>query len=315
MAEFRLPRLPRSEAIVDGAGKPLLALQRWWQSVMSKIETQEATQDTILADLAAVQAEQAAMLEDIAAALNLGNTVTPDIAPLTVNADHTGVVLSGQLPRNVAATRYDGVTDVTTSATWSATTLSGGITYTIGAATGIVNITALESSSVVQITSVYEDISRSRILVVNRVLADPPPSSGGGSESVYDSSITATNSASYGSANAGVLTLACGASGEIDLAAPLEFLSDGSAGSYHAYGKWQYRLSGDVTWIDAGAEVQSGLAAEVDSSGTSTSGAISINQTITGLTASSNYELQLLLRNASGTHTLSYSGTASATTE
>lgn len=52
---FRLPRLPRDVAIVDRAGKVALSFQRWWQSVMEKIESQELSQDTIIAELALKQ--------------------------------------------------------------------------------------------------------------------------------------------------------------------------------------------------------------------------------------------------------------------
>lgn len=234
--------------------------------------------------------------------------IMPDVAPVTILADYTGAVLSGQLPRSIAITRYDGETDVTTSSAWSASTISGGATYTIGAATGILNITAITATTVIEATSVYGGISRNRRVSVYKTLRDPPPSSS--STTQYDSTITETTSASYGSANAGTLTLTCGASGTADLAAPLEFVSD-SLGSYGCYGKWQVSAAGAGVWSDVAAEIASSL--NTTAAGT-TSGYIEVNQTATGLTPASAYDFRLLLRNASGPQTLYYSGTATAIT-
>jgi len=65
---FRLPRLPRSVALVEAATQyATIGFQKWWQSVVSKIEAQEETQNQIIAELTETQAElaaqQAAMAE------------------------------------------------------------------------------------------------------------------------------------------------------------------------------------------------------------------------------------------------------------
>lgn len=67
MAALRLPRLPRNEAIVDQVGKPLLVLQRWWQSVVEKIEAQESAQDDVIAELVLTQAALIATQDDLEA--------------------------------------------------------------------------------------------------------------------------------------------------------------------------------------------------------------------------------------------------------
>lgn len=243
---------------------------------------------------------------------NDADAIMPDIAPVTVTADYTGTVLSGQLPLNIAAARFDGAADVTTSATWSASTVSGGATYTIGAATGILNVTALTATTVIEVTSLHNSISRSRKLTIYKTLQDPPPSSA--STTQYDSSILPTSSASYGAANAGILTLTCGASGDVSLAAPVAFVGGSSVGSYHAYGKWQVSAAGAGVWSDVGAEIQSSVAARIDSSASAYAGSLTVNRTASGLTPASDYDFHLLLRNDSGTHTLNYIGTASAST-
>lgn len=71
VAVLKLERLPRGYAIVDANGKPVLSFQSWWQRTMAAIEGQEASQDAILADLAATQADLAAAQADIVAQLAL----------------------------------------------------------------------------------------------------------------------------------------------------------------------------------------------------------------------------------------------------
>lgn len=89
---FRLPRLPRDTALVDALGKPVLVFQRWWQSVMEKIEAQESNQDQIIADLQAAQADivatqtdLAATVADVAAAQADINTAQADILSIETN--------------------------------------------------------------------------------------------------------------------------------------------------------------------------------------------------------------------------------------
>jgi hypothetical protein len=53
---FRLPRLPEADEIVTDKRRPTFKLQRWWQSVVTKLETQEGTQDALLAQIVAAQA-------------------------------------------------------------------------------------------------------------------------------------------------------------------------------------------------------------------------------------------------------------------
>jgi hypothetical protein len=61
MAEFRLPRLPEKEEIVEATRRPTFKFQRWWQSVVKKLEeTIAAIQDTIDAVVAAQAAADAA---------------------------------------------------------------------------------------------------------------------------------------------------------------------------------------------------------------------------------------------------------------
>lgn len=55
MSAFRLPRLPQDKAIVDNAGFPQTIFQRWWQSVMEKIEAAIADIRQLLIDVGIAQ--------------------------------------------------------------------------------------------------------------------------------------------------------------------------------------------------------------------------------------------------------------------
>lgn len=310
---FKFPPLPVGVPLVGKDGAASRTFARFWQKLGKAIETQETRQDSLdSAILAAL--EQAGIAVDTAnAALDAAGAIMPDIAPVTIQADYTGAVLAGQLPRNIAAQRFDGDTDVTTSSAWSAATVSGGATYTIGAGTGILNLTAIDATTVIEITSDYNDIERSKKLTIFKALQDPPPSSSSGTE--YDSTIEPTTSDSYGAANAGI-TVTCGASGEVELSAPLAMSVIGeAAGSYAAKGKWQVSAAGADSWTDVDTEMSNSAPAVVFADETQSDGYIAVNQTATGLTPSSDYDFRLLLRNsAAGGHTIYYTGTASGTT-
>lgn len=69
MAMFKLPRLKANLPIVDGKGNPRDYFLRFWNiEVAPRIEQQESSQDEILAQIQAVQEEQAEQLSLIMAA-------------------------------------------------------------------------------------------------------------------------------------------------------------------------------------------------------------------------------------------------------
>jgi hypothetical protein len=298
---FRLPRARSTTQIAEPKTGIITKLfQQWLQSFAEQIETQEATQDQMLAD--------------ILSALNRSNALMPDLPSVVINADYTGAVIDGQLPRLVQAQRYDDTSEVTEDADWSATLLTGSATFSIGAATGLLEITALASTSTIQVTSEYSGIERSRIVLVEKKVGDPP-ASGTGTGSAFDSSITETTGDTYGSANAGPLTLTCGASGDVDLTAPLEtYLGSITGDPQHCWGKWQVSAAGAGIWSDVDTEIQSSVAAINAGFGGSEPGYIEVTQQATGLTPASDYDFQLLMRNDDGSAAIYFVGSATATT-
>lgn len=108
---------------------------------------------------------------------SLSITAPPQI---TIEANHLGAVSAGQLPRNDLVTLYENGVDVTTSATWTRTVLFGTYTGTIGAASGLLNTTALGSlNAEVQVTATYGTTTRSITIKFRRNDAAPPATGGG----------------------------------------------------------------------------------------------------------------------------------------
>lgn len=313
-----------------------------WQAERARLQAGEA-EDTaqgavVIAEEAVDTADGAVVIADAAVVVADGANTTalqakdvseafmPDLPPQTISADYTGATIAGQLPRYIPVKRFQAGVDVTTEATWSAALLSGTATGAIGAATGLFELSALSSSSVFEITSVRGGVTLKRRQSFNRVLGTPPPSSGAGLFSAYDSSILPSNSNAYVSSNAGPMTIECGSTGEVELAAPLTMTAGGTepVGSYFGYGVWQWRVVGG-TWADVDTETMSTanvtIYEEAIGSGQSVviDGEISISATKTGLTAGVDYEFQLQLRiDTLGTPPflplIAFVGTASAVT-
>lgn len=267
------------------------SFRRAWQRLVEALEAQELAQDIALASMG-------------------------DIAAVTIAADYAGTVNAGQLPKNVYATRLYGTTDVTTASTWSFTVDSGAITATIGAATGVLNITALAASSVVTITSVYGGITKSRKLTVTKQLGAAPSSGSGGGTSASVSTFTSFSSTAFTTVS-DVLTVTTGTVGQVALTAPLTVTTGSAApaGTFPVYGIWQWDSTGGGVWVDLGASVVSSPNCYVTlTSGAydATDGAISIAYTKTGLPASSSQKFRLQAANDTATRAMYLSGTASA---
>lgn len=257
----------------------------------------------------------AAQLVLIQTAQDTADASMPDIPDVTITADSSGTVHAGQLPRNVAAKRFDGATNVTATSTWSFTVDSGSITATIGAATGVLNITALGSTSVVTITSVHNSITKSRKVTIIKSIA-APSSGGGGGTSATDTAFASFNSTTH-AAVSDELTVTVGSAGEVALSAPLSVYTaeEAPAGTFEVFGIWQW-FDG-AAWVDRGVEVASDPDARVvfdaeQSIYFASAGTLSVSHTHTGLVAGSSHKYRLMARNAAGTRIMYLSGTASA---
>jgi hypothetical protein len=235
-------------------------------------------------------------------------------AKSSVACDFTGAAKAGQLPKTLtfALLRGAAETDETANATWSCAVTSGSGAVANGAAPGKVALSAIGSDRIeITVEAVLNGTTRSFVHVVEKLIdATPVSGGGGGGSSASDTSINNTTSASYGSANAGILTVTAQAGGIVDLSFPGSFIRT-TSGIGNAAGKWQWRVVGGV-FADVAAEIASSVDSFTNTpDGTYDPGSIFVTQQKTGLTPGTAYEFQLLLRNGGG-YTQNWTGTASA---
>jgi hypothetical protein len=253
-------------------------------------------------------AAQELQIEQLELAINTANAIMPDIAPITITADYTGTVNTGQLPRSIRAYRYNGSTDVSDDATWSVDA-SAGITASVDL-TGLVTITAISASGTIVVTSDHNDIERSKTIVVTLETASAPSTGTGGGTSSTDTSFASFNSTTFATVS-DELTVTVGSSGEVQLTAPLMVYTDeaGASGSFDVKGIWQWWDGG--AWVDQGTESSS----HPDCSylgGMMNEGSLVVAYLRTGLAAASSQRFRLQARNNSGTRIMYLSGEASA---
>ncbi len=293
---FDIPPLPAGQPIADQNGQPTLAFALYWQQLVENLET------TII---------------DIQTTLDIASARMPEVAPIIVTANSGGVVNPGQLPRYIPFKRFKLNTDVTTAAAWSATILSGSATYSMGAATGVLEITALVASTSFEITSVHDGVTLTAVLVVTKQNAAAAAPSGGGSTAT-DSALLSFNSATHAAVSV-ELSVVAGSAGTVTLtAADLIVTTDaiGPPGFFDVFGKWQWDSTGAGAWVDVGTEDASDPDASVTLLGPgmyeTDDGTLTSNEVKTGLVAASTHKFRLMARNASGTRTMYLSGTATA---
>lgn len=141
MSNFRLPRLPYNLTIVDENGRPAVTFQMWWQNLVTSIETQEATQDALIAAVDATEANITVLQTDLTALTGVVATkLSPADIGVTVqgyDADLAAIAALSTLPFgrslltqvDAAAVRATiGAGTSSTSGTVTSITGSGGTT-------------------------------------------------------------------------------------------------------------------------------------------------------------------------------------------
>jgi hypothetical protein len=241
-----------------------------------------------------------------------------EVAPIVIVADYTGVVNpADQLPYQVAIKRFSGDTDVTTLTAWSLTA-DAGITATIGASTGLLSITAITASGTITVSSIYNGITKTKLVPVTLSIgATPSTGSGGGGSTSSDTTFNSISSATH-AAISDELTVTVGSSGTVTLnAASLTVrTTKDTTGTFPVYGLW--RWWNGAAWADVGTEVQSSPDCTLDYDSEvgiyffSPSGSLTVNTSKTGLGVGTSQKFQLYARNSSGTRTMTFTGTASA---
>lgn len=224
-------------------------------------------------------------------------TVITGPAAITINADASGTITT-YLPRSQGYTLVNNGVDVTASASWSTEIVSGTISATIGASTGILSLNTsggVLTNSLVRVLAAYEGFTKAFEVSITKVLA-PATSSGGSGGTSATGTIVGTISTTTMYAVSDEITVNVGTGGNVSLSASYEFVADATSGTYHVYAQW-YWWNGSA-YVAIGSEVQSSVAynalREILGSGTAT-------YTHTGRTSGATEKYRLYMRNFSGT--------------
>lgn len=250
----------------------------------------------------------------------VGSRHEPGDTTAAFTANYAGVLDSGQLPRNIAFKRWQITADVTADATWAIDS-QGGITGgTVTVVDGIVTIpsgVSIPAATEIIVSSLYDGVTLVSRIAVTKTNGASPPGTGGGT-SVSDSTFSTVSGTTL-AAISDLMTVKTGTGGQLTFSAPLSIYAAAASpdGIFGAIGQWRYRpVSGSFS--DAGTQADEIFAATVElESGVyfASAGYIDISATVTGLTASTDYEVQLFAArdSSSPTKTLSFGGTATVT--
>lgn len=242
------------------------------------------------------------------------------VAPVSFAADYLGVLSDGQLPKNINVIRRRGGTDVSSTTTWSIVSQTGitGVTVTVSSS-GIVTIptgVTIGTSSTIEVRSVRDGTTLDARIGVTRNDAAPPSTGSSGGTTVSDSTFSSVSGTSF-VAISDLMTVKTGSSGQVQFSAALTTtcISGSPTGTFDVEMKWQYRTVGG-SFADVASAVNSGPDAAVyfDGEYFSDDGFVDCSPLKTGLSASTDYEVQLFARRTSSTPTkfVYFIGTASA---
>ena len=223
------------------------------------------------------------------------------IAPIAFAADYLGVLAGGQLPKNIAVIRRRGGIDVSSTTTWSIVSQVG-ITGTVTiSASGVVTIptgATIGTSSTIEVRSVRDGTTLDARIGVTRNDAAPPSTGSGGGTTVTDSTFSSVSGTSF-VAISDLMTVKTGSSGQIQFAGALTTTVEAapSVGTFPVEMKWQYRTVGG-TFADVATAVPSTIDATAIFDGFyySEDGFVDCSPLKTGLSAATDYEVQLFAR-------------------
>ena len=241
------------------------------------------------------------------------------VAPVAFAADYLGVLSAGQLPKNIGVIRRRGGVDVSSTTTWSIVSQVG-ITGTVTvSSSGVVSIptgATIGTSSVIEVRSVRDGTTLDARIGVTRNDAAPPSTGSSGGTTVSDSTFSSVSGTSF-VAISDLMTVKTGSSGQVQFAGALTTTVEAApaVGTFPVEMKWQYRTVGG-TFADVATAVSSTLDATTIFDGFyySEDGFIDCSPLKTGLSASTDYEVQLFARRTASSplKDVFFIGTASA---
>jgi hypothetical protein len=177
----------------------------------------------------------------------------------TIHCDHTGAVKAGQFPFTVNTIRYYGQDNVSADASWVVQADDPLLDGTI--IDGLITVDTAAEDCTIYITSEYLGVSLTDAVVVSFVNDAPPPPPSGSTTitSASASTFNLINSTSHEELFAPLTVTAPNATThELWLNGQPQYRVDATSvdqeGKTKLALKWQYRLVGDTTWIDAASE-------------------------------------------------------------
>jgi hypothetical protein len=250
----------------------------------------------------------------------------PASTSATFTANYAGALDAGQLPYTMQLKRLHGITDFSTSATWAVTSQGAISGATVAVVDGVVEIPSgavIPPSTEIVVTSDIDGLVITSNIPVTRLDATPPTTGGGGgggATTVTDNTLNSVTGTTM-AALSDILTVKTGASGVIDFAGVLSIIATAASpdGLYGAQMRWKYRpISGSFT--DVGSVINETVEVEIlydTELGRyfRINGSINVAASQTGLSATTDYEVQLwgARDSASPAKTISFGGTVSAT--
>lgn len=250
----------------------------------------------------------------------------PTSAALSFTADSGGAVSpSSQLPETLLISRFLGTTNVSEDAgtVWTVDYtegLTGGTpTVSDGVLTLPSGLAISPSGALVRVKSSRNGFDIFTDVTVTKINAPPSSGGSGGGTSVNDSSfsdVPSTTSIKISD----TMTVKTGSAGELNFAGILSVScpKELPTGSFGAQAQWKYKLTSGGSLTNAGAAIDDTTPCVIDElfdpyRVTRSAGQINVARSLTGLTAMTNYDVELWMKADVSGHTLSFSGTATVT--
>ncbi len=237
-------------------------------------------------------------------------------------ANHLGAIDAGQLPRTIQIKRFRGITDVSSGAVWTLVSqgaVSGATVTVVNGAVVIPTGVGIPPGTAIQVKSAHDGVDITGIISVTRLDAAPPSTGGSGGTTVTDNSLNSVTGTTM-VALSDEMTVHTGSAGSIAFGGGLSIIAPASSpvGTFGADMRWKYKSVGGIFSDVGAANIPESVAAVVTlESGMyfSENGSINVAASQTGLSASTDYVVQLWgARDSAGpAKTISFGGSVSAT--
>lgn len=316
-----VPALPSGSVTYTFSAQSLTGLDNGWQATIPAgslpiyVTTASALSTT---DTDAIAPSEWAAVRVLAQnGANGADAAILDASPAAIafEATSAGVLKTGQLGKSSKFSFTRGGSDVSASTTWSISG-SSGCTASINSS-GLVTFSAVSASGYVEVTAINGGTTLVLRLTTTLIKDASPPQTSTQQSASFGGGPSST---SYGSP-AAVVTIASNASGQVKCVVSASYEVDNGVTSerraWTGAFKLAYRLAGGGSWTDfGGGEVVGSEAAIRYTADGDTSifdvGYANFNQTQSGLTANTPYDIAIFSRQYSNTNggTCSMSGLA-----